>query len=327
MFMKTPNLRRLAVFRSKVSCLSIVVALAGILASPSTARTDFLTGTGADQFAVLSQFSGNQTNFNNGTITGDVGIGSPHSFTISNASLLGNVRFSGAANASGFLGGPAPNNVSGGGSFTGSIIANDSTVTKAINAMNSLSQTLGGEAGTSTTITSGGSVNASAGKLDASGNRVFTVSSVNFANGIFTVNGGASDFVVLNIGSSANLHGQILLAGGITSDHVLFNMFGGDYTTHTGGPTLDVNTNGLATFGIFLDPNGGMSAVNTDIQGRFFGGDTVNQQIVSGANITAPPSMPSVPAPPSLVLALLGAVCVGFPSWLRRRARTAMAGV
>jgi hypothetical protein len=100
-------------------------------------------------------------------------------------------------------------------------------------------------------------------------NFVFTVSSVNFPNGAFTINGSASNYLVLNIGMAPNLHGQILLAGGISSDRVLINMFGGNYTTHMGGSTLDVNTNGLSTDGIFLDRNGQTSAVSTHIQGRF----------------------------------------------------------
>jgi hypothetical protein len=264
----------------------------------------FILGGGADQFAVLGQFSNNQTNFNNGTITGDIGIGSPRQFTASNGSVVGNIRFSGAANVSGLSGGPIPGpgpyTVSGGGTVSGGVVANDSVVTSALNYMNALSQTLGGEAGTSAAISTGGSIMASSGTLDGDGNRVFSISSANFANGAFTINGGASDYVVLNIGFSANLHGQILLAGGISSDHVLINLFGGNYTTHMGGPTLDVNTNGLSTFGTFLDPNGGMSAVSTNIMGRFFGGDVMNQQLVSGVNITAPQGQ--VPDPGATVL-------------------------
>jgi hypothetical protein len=301
--------------RKSILGLAVVAALA---LAPATARAAFLTG-GADQFAVLGQFSSGQTNYNNGTITGDVGIGSPRQFTISNADLTGNVRFSGAADTNGFLGGAPPNNVSGGGNFTGSVIANDPVVTSALNAMNLLGQTLGGEAGTAISIVSGGSINAAAGVLDGSGNRVFTVSPVNFPNGAFTIGGSAADFVVLNIGTDTNLHGQILLSGGITSDHVLINMVGGNYTTHTGGPTLDVNTNGLSTFGIFLDPNGKMSASHTDIQGRFFGGDTQNQQIVSGFNITAPSPSTIVPVAPTIVLAVTGALPLGLMSLLRRR--------
>jgi hypothetical protein len=310
-----------------------ILALAGVAAvalTPAIASAAFLSG-GADQFAVLGQFSSAQTNYNNGSITGDVGIGSPRAFTISNASLTGDIRFSGAVNVSGLSGGPIPGpgpyTVSGGGTVTGGVFANDAVVATAINYTNDLSQALGGNAGTNTTVTSGASINVSAGTLGTTasvdGNtlgtyRVFTVTSVNFPNGTFTINGSATDQVVLNIGANANLHGQILLAGGLIADHVLINIFGGDYTTHTGGPTLDVNTNGLPTFGIFLDPNGQMSGVNTDIRGRFFGGDTQNQQIVSGFNITAPaPTV--VPVAPAVVLALTGAIPLGLVSLLRRR--------
>ena len=48
--------------------------------STHQAQAGFILGD-ASQFAVLGQFSNNQTNFNNGTINGDVGIGSPRQFT------------------------------------------------------------------------------------------------------------------------------------------------------------------------------------------------------------------------------------------------------
>ncbi len=117
--------------------------------------------------------------------------------------------------------------------------------------------------------------------------------------------------MVLNIGASVNLHGQILLAGGLTSDHVVINLFGVN-------TTLDVNTNGLATFGTFLDPNGTMSAVHTDIEGRWFGGDSANMQIVSGAFITAPEGF-QVPDAGS-TLSLLSLASLGLVA-LRRKLR------
>src|SRR6476661_10843579 len=114
----------------------------------------------AAQFAVLSQFANNQLNFNNGTITGDIGLGSPRQFTISNGSVNGNIRFSGAGNTSGLTPNPDPGSnpgpfaVSGGGTVTGGVAVNDAFVSSALNTVNSLSQTLGGEAGSALTLTS-----------------------------------------------------------------------------------------------------------------------------------------------------------------------------
>jgi hypothetical protein len=314
-----------------------VLALAGL--APTEARAGLIIGSDAGGFTVLGEPTNDQTNFNNGTITGDIGIGTPRQFTISNASVDGNLRFSGVTNVSGLSPDPDPNGsvgpftVSGGGTFNGIVVANDPQVTKALTYVNDLSQALKTNAGTNTTITSGGSINASAGTpgttTSVDGNalgayRVFNVTSVNFPNGTFTINGSATDQVVLNIAFNANLHGQILLAGGITADNVVINVNDANVNpaTFSGGPALDVNTNGLSTFGVFLDPFGQMSAVNTDIQGRFFGGDSVNVQIVSGADITGPKPPTSVPAPAGVLLSLAGAGSFGgFAglSWLRRR--------
>jgi hypothetical protein len=282
----------------------------------------------AANFAVLGQFSNNQTNFNNGTITGDIGIGTPRQFTISNASVVGNIRFSGAANASGLSGGPVPGpgpyTVSGGGTVSGGVFANDSTVTSALNTVNSLSQTLGGEAGTPLTLTSSQTIHASSGILDGSGNRVFQTSSVSLANATtLTIDGNASDFVVVNVtDSNPAFDGAIVLTGGIKADHVLFNMFGGNYTTHMGGPTLTISTNGATSTGVFLDPNGGMQINHSVLNGRFFGGDVVNQQIVSGADINSGGGgPPPLPEPATVLLVLIGAPAVGFLAWRRRTSR------
>lgn len=263
----------------------------------------------AQQFAVLSQFANNQLNFNNGTITGNIGLGSPRQFTISNGSVNGNISFSGAANTTGLTpdpdpgSNPGPFTVSGGGTVSGGVIANDPFVTSALNTVNTLSQTLGGEAGTALTLTSSQTINASAGILDGTGNRVFNSSSVNLNNAsILTINGSASDYVVVNVtDNNPAFNGSILLTGGITSDHLMFNMFGGNYVTHTGGPTLTLSPNGQTETGIFLDPNGGMQFNHGLLNGRFFGGDVANQQIVSGASIVAP-----VPEPGSIALIGLG---------------------
>src|SRR4029077_17101049 len=86
--------------------IMVVIALFAVVILPAQQAKAFLLGNGADQFAVLGQFSNNQTNFNNGTITGDIGIGSPRQFTASNGSVVGNIRFSGPPKFSGLSGGP-----------------------------------------------------------------------------------------------------------------------------------------------------------------------------------------------------------------------------
>src|SRR2546423_1563152 len=92
-------------------CTAVLILVGAVCFCGSGARADFF---GADtvtilQFAVLGQYSGNQTNFNNGTIiNGDVGMGFSRQFTMSNASLVGDIRFTGAVDVSGISGGPIP---------------------------------------------------------------------------------------------------------------------------------------------------------------------------------------------------------------------------
>ena len=298
----------------------------------SVAHADFTPFlSDAVHFAVLGQFSNDNTSFNNGTIIGDIGIGSPRSFSISNGTVLGNIRFSGASSTSGLTPDPDPGSnpgpfaASGGGIVSGGVFANDSLATSALNQMNSYSQTVGAEAGTALTLTSSQIVNASAGILDANGNRIFNTASVNLNNAsTLAINGSPSDFVVINVtDNNPAFNGAIILTGGITSDHVLYNMFGGNYTTHSGGPTLTVSTNGATTTGIFLDPNGGMQINHSELNGRFWGGDTANQQIVSGADINGPPGN-AVPEPSEVVaLSAMSLLVLGGVFCFRRRAKTA----
>jgi hypothetical protein len=76
------------------------------------------------------------------------------------------------------------------------------------------------------------------------------------------------------------------------------------------GNSLTISTNGATETGTFLDPNGMISMNHSVLNGRLFGGDTHDDQIVSGANISAP-----VPEPSTLVLAGLGASLL---FWARR---------
>ena len=260
------------------------------------------TLNGGANFAVLYEGAGgNALQFNRGTISGDIGVAGTGQLQLSggaaNTIINGNARFAGPVNHTGTAGTDF--------AISGSFIGNDSTVQPAMNSLNSLNSTLGAETGTSVAvnIANGGSqtINASSGTLDGSGNRVFTVSSMNFVNGAtLTLNGSVSDYMVLNIGFSPSFGGTINLTGGITSDHVLFNLVGGSGLT--GGPTLTFAANGATEQGTFLDPNGTISMDNTVLDGRLFGGDTHNMSIVSGSSVFAP-----VPEPATFALAGLGA--------------------
>src|SRR5262249_24818310 len=131
--------------------------------------------------------------------------------------LTGNIDFAGLTNIT---------NTNG---ISGTVNANVAAVNSAFNTMAMLSASLGAEAGASLTLSgSPQTVNASAGTLDANGNRVFTASSGFVVSAPLTINGAASDFVVINIpsGQTAQFSAAIDLTGGITDDHVLYNVLG-----------------------------------------------------------------------------------------------------
>jgi hypothetical protein len=125
---------------------------------------------------------------------------------------------------------------------------------------------------------------------------------------------GRGDPVVFNFSfnSNVNLGGDVTLAG-LNEDQVLFNFT-------TSGKNISLNTNAsslpkLAFQGIILAPNHGISLVNTNLDGRAFGGNNSDMQIVSGDTIERLTSM--VPEPATLTLLGLGILALG--SFLRRR--------
>ena len=208
-----------------------------------------------------------------------------------------------------------------------------------MNNLNSLSSTLGAQAGLGTDVV----INTSSDQtvLVSSGAnlgtyRLFDVTSFNSVNGEnLIIKGDGSQSVAFDINFDTQFHGNVLLqdftgkffgdAGyaGLFPDQVLFNLYGG--AALVGGDTLDANNNGNNAhpanfiYGTFLDPNGKISFVNTRIVGRIFGGDSVNMQIVSGDTITLPPTPPRVPDG-GTTIGLLGFALLGL-GYLRRRLR------
>jgi hypothetical protein len=307
---------------SRYLSTSVLTVLAIATVSTSPSRADGFDLGAATNFGLLYEGNGaNTLSYNNSFFTGNIGIGGTGKFQGNGpGTITGNVDFS-AANTGQFS--------NSGVTITGTTNYMVGSVASALNTVNSLSQTLGLEAGTSTTITSGGSINASSGMLDSTGNRVFTVTSVSFPNGTFTINGSSTDYVVLNVAlGNVAFNGSIVLSGGITSDHVLINTtpatsnltnYDSAYTNLTGGPTLTISTSGLTTEGVFLDPTGDFQINHSILDGRLLGGDTHNSAFVSGAYLVTPTV--SVPGPvvgaglPGLVFA--GGGLLGW--WRRKR--------
>jgi hypothetical protein len=119
----------------------------------------------------------------------------------------------------------------------------------------------------------------------------------------FTIYGTRDQFVVFNIASTEGLgfDGSIVLAGGITSDHVLFNFHKGDFHTLTGGDTVMIDTDGNPTTGIFLNPNANFIITDSMIFGRIFGGGSESNSIIQTMNPTNADFRTNIIAPPASI--------------------------
>jgi hypothetical protein len=260
-----------------------------LLGGSQFAQAGFTLGDAAN-YAVLYEGAGshnlqiNSGPVNGSTVFGNVGLGdelggAPTLMVNNPAVVNGNINFAGAVKNS------------SNGRINGSINGGITSVETDLNNLNSLSSMLGGETGTpvAISIANGGSqtINASSGTLDGTGNDVFTVTSMSFVNGAtLKINGSASQYVVLNFNFNTHFSGAINLTGGITTDHVLFNIIGG--MNLVSGDTLQFAANNVTQNGTFLDPNGTIQLNSVNLNGHLFGGDSSDMQIVSNGTIFVP---------------------------------------
>ncbi len=194
---------------------------------------------------------------------------------------------------------------------TGTTTANVAAVNTAFSTVSTLSANLGTETGTSLTLTgSNQTINVDntpangGGTPDASGNLVYTASGgfQPSSGATVTINGSATDYVVINVpsGEPFKLSGEVDLSGGITEDHVLYNVLG---IGQIGGAA-----NGETIHGDIVAINRSFNVDNVTIDGRIIGGDSANFQLVSNFKLNAPPSQvtPTITTAPNPAAVTLG---------------------
>jgi choice-of-anchor A domain-containing protein len=305
----------------QILCLAICLAAVAV----QEARAALVPIGDAANYAVLytGGGTGHQLSITNVAINGSVGVGGSAQVQLNGPGTLGgNLNFS-AANTGQY------HNTNGSNIVTGTVAYNVSAVTSDLNALSSLSSSLAG-LGNNIALNGTETINESAGTLktiNGTTYRLFNVTSYNEGNGnVLTINGdGSGDPVVFNFGaaSNVNLGGDVALTGsGLASgDKVLWNF------TST-GKNISLNNNAssyplpLAFQGIILAPNDGISLVNANIDGRVFGGDSTNMQIVSGDIIDTPNTNTVIPEPASFIvwICLGGIGLIGY-GWRRRSAK------
>jgi hypothetical protein len=138
--------------------------------------------------------------------------------------------------------------------------------------------------------------------IDVNGNITITNSKKNL-----TINGGVNDWFIINVNGDVGAHGNsaIVLTGGITASHVLFNIEG----------THDISVSRFTLNGTFLAPNFGQKIIldNGTINGAVIGYQIFacsGPQVYGDPYIDPPGHTPIPPLP-----CFWGAVSWAWASW------------
>jgi hypothetical protein len=296
-------------WRSRITLASLLL---GALTIPQ-ASASLILGDAANYVVLYEGTGGHNLQITNVTVNGNIGVGGTGVVQDNGPSTInGRLDFS-AANIGQF------HNNNGANVGPSGVNYNVMAVSNGLDTINSLSATLSGEAGSGLAINGNQTINlAGCTHTDAFGNCVFHVTSYHENDGnMLTINGdGVHNGVVFDFSGGLNLGGDVTLTGGLTPDMVAWNF--------TGSGNVQLNTNAssyrnAAFQGIILAPNNAISLVNANLNGRAFGGDSQDMQIVSGTTIVPPPPSQITAAPEAGTLWLLGMGLIGIGGFLRRR--------
>lgn len=299
---------RSLVFTSILRTLGLC-AFISMLALPLKSYADIDPGQlGLDSVASFAVYANGSLTVNGpnvATINGDVGLGpnGTQNFAV-NFTINGTYRVDHTANNS---------NPYNGANFTGGTASQDlhnvSTTVSNVSAYAAgLTPTASfGTINNGTTITGNGGYNI----ID-----VDTISLSGVGGHKLTLKGGANDVFVLNVSNSASFFQTswtpIVLNGGVTANHVLFNLLNTSATTNA----LYV-TNDVILVGTFIAPSASIALFSDTIDGGVFAGGNA-LTLRSGSTITA--DVFEIPEPSSF--ALVGITCLfGLGLWSRRRQR------
>jgi hypothetical protein len=134
-----------------------------------------------------------------------------------------------------------------------------------------------------------------------------TLSSVNLGgSSVLTLSGSAADVFYVNVAGTFDTGGTsaIMLTGGLTADHVLFNITG------SGGGANLVHIAGTGgASGVFLAPDRPFTLTATTLDGRIFDGQQI--LIQSGASVQGPQTAVPLPGTATAGLGLLGLTAAG----------------
>ncbi len=281
-----------------------------IVAPMRSASADFISTElgAAGNFAVLDINSNGNVSISGpappGSILGNVGVlgTSSGNFSDSGVPLIGSLYLGGSQTAN-FSGGALP--IGGVLTDQGALLSSAaSSAAKASSAFSALTptQTVSGSQITNTTTITAG---------NPGGLNVINLSSITLGNGaVLTLSGSAgTEFILNDSGGMALNSADIVLAGGLTANDVVFNVTGNNVQA-SGGL---LNESVLA--GTILAPNENVQLSPGSFAGSIISGGNIN--IASGANVSG---VNGAPAPligasiPSFLI--LGGLLLAL--WLRR---------